>query len=225
MQSEQETAQRAEMLLHVDAPSAPSVSDESIENENVVGENAGDESVVDESVVDESVGDGNVGNGRVGEEPTGSAPQDLSMDEILREVDRTRGEEGPPVAERLTGAATHERHAAVLAGLPYQAFERVRDVLDVSVDDLAQVIGSSERTMRRRKDSGRLSRSESDALVRIAVAIERATRALGTTRGVRWLTTPHPLLSGERALDLLSTSAGASVVGDMLGGIEYGMPV
>jgi putative toxin-antitoxin system antitoxin component (TIGR02293 family) len=210
MQSEQETAKRAEMLLHVDAPPAPGVDDEGVDNERVG---------------DQSVGDGNVGNGRVGEEPTGSAPQDLSMDEILRDVDRTLGEEGPPVAEQLTGAATHERHAAVLAGMPYQAFERVRDVLNVSVDDLAHVVGSSERTMRRRKGSGRLSTSESDALVRIAVAIERATRALGDERGVRWLTTPHPLLHGERALDLLSTSAGASVVGDMLGGIEHGMPV
>ena len=147
------------------------------------------------------------------------------MDEILREVDRTLGEEGPPVAEQLTGTATHERHAAVLAGLPYNTFERVRDVLDVRVDDLAHVIGSSERTMRRRKESGRLTTSESDALVRIAVAIERSTQALGKRRGVSWLTTPHPLLSSERALDLLSTSAGASVVDDMLGGIEYGMPV
>lgn len=205
MQSEQETAERAEMLLHVDAPPASSIDDEGGDNE--------------------SVGDQSVGNGQVGDEPPGSAPQDLSMDEILREVDRTRGEEGPPVAEQITGTATHERHAAVLAGLPYQAFERVRDVLDVSVDDLAHVVGSSERTMRRRKESGRLTTRESDALVRIAVAIERATRVLGTTRGVRWLTTPHPLLRGERSLDLLSTSAGASVVDDMLGGIEYGMPV
>lgn len=149
----------------------------------------------------------------------------LSMDEILAEVERGREEKGAPVAERLLGVPAHKRHAAVLEGLPYQAFEDVRHALGVSSGDLARVIGSSERTMRRRKESGALKQQESDALVRVAAAFERATRALGEARAVRWLTSPHPLLGGERALDLLSTSAGAEIVDEMLGAIEHGMPV
>lgn len=184
---------------------------------------------------EEPASGGTTGDGATGEEATGdsrsTAPEGpaerraLSMDEILGEVERELEEEGPPVAERLTGAPRRTRHAAVLGGLPYEAFERVQEALGLSIGDLARVIGSSERTMRRRKESGRLTSSESDVLARIAVATEQAIGALGESRGVHWLTAPHPLLGGERALDFLSTSAGASVVEDMLGAIEHGMPV
>lgn len=115
--------------------------------------------------------------------------------------------------------------AAVRAGLPYAALEHVRDHLDASDDLLAQALGVSARTLKRRRETGTLTTDESDRLVLLAEIFAVARQALDSAEAAReWLRTPHSMLGGESPLDHMDTVAGMQEVKTMLYHIEYGMP-
>ena len=86
-----------------------------------------------------------------------------------------------------------------------------------------RLIDINERTAQRRKEQGALTAEESDRLARIARVTQRAVDALGDTEQARvWLRRPNRALHGVEPLELLRTDAGAELVTDELGRIEYG---
>lgn len=109
-------------------------------------------------------------------------------------------------------------------GLPLGTFDSVARVLSLSSDQLAEKLGISPRTLRdQRKKSGRLSKENTEKLVRIARVQVLAKRILASDEAVaRWLTTPAPALDGAAPLDLLDTETGARDVEAVLNGIAYG---
>jgi putative toxin-antitoxin system antitoxin component (TIGR02293 family) len=132
----------------------------------------------------------------------------------------------PPTATSILPEIGHDPVAAVRAGLPYAAFERVQEYRDVSDDRLAPILGVSSRTLRRRRGTGTLTTDESDRLVLLATIIALAQQALDSAEGARqWLRTPHSLLGGESPLDPMDTVTGMQEVETMLYPIEHGMPV
>lgn len=115
--------------------------------------------------------------------------------------------------------------AAVRAGLPYAALDRIQAHLEVSNARLAPILGVSPRTLRRRREAGTLTTDESDRLVLLAETIARARQAFDNAAAAReWLCAPHSLLGGESPLDRMDTVAGIEEVKAMLYHIEYGMP-
>jgi putative toxin-antitoxin system antitoxin component (TIGR02293 family) len=70
-----------------------------------------------------------------------------------------------PTAASLIPEIGADPVAAVRAGLPYAALEPVREHLEASDDLLAQALGISARTLRRRRKTGTLTPDESDRLV------------------------------------------------------------
>lgn len=115
--------------------------------------------------------------------------------------------------------------AAVRAGLPYTALERVQDRLEVSDELFAHVLGISSRTLKRRRKEGRLTTNESDRLVLLAEVTTLATQTFDSTETARrWLHEPHSLLGDESPLDHMDTITGIEEVKSMLYHIEYSMP-
>ncbi len=113
---------------------------------------------------------------------------------------------------------------AIRTGLPAGAFEGVARVLSLSVDELAAKLGISPRTVRdQRKKAGRLSRDNTEKLVRIA-RIQRQARKIFTTDDAvsQWLASPAPALDGVAPIDMLDTDVGAREVEAVLNGIAYG---
>ena len=115
---------------------------------------------------------------------------------------------------------------AVREGFPFDVYERLRARLGVSARELAGVLSIPERTLQRRRRAGRLTRDESDRLLRVARLLELAVMVFegDPVRAGRWLTAPKTLLGGESPLARADTEPGAREVEDMLYAIEFTMP-
>jgi len=135
-----------------------------------------------------------------------------------------------PGALRLLGGpgvvVTRQRGAAASGRglvLKYRAIERLGEFLETPVTQLMRVIDINERTAQRRREQGALTAEESDRLARVARVTDRAVEAFGDAEQARaWLQRSNRALEGAVPIDLLGTDAGAELVTDELGRIEYG---
>lgn len=131
--------------------------------------------------------------------------------------------------EPLPSAVLREPEAAyvidrVRVGLPMEEFYSMQDLLGLTEERLAGLLGMSRATLHRRKKTGNLDRSESDRLVRFARLFSRASSALGGLVGARsWLSAPAVAFHDECPLDFADTEVGAREVEALLGRIEHGV--
>lgn len=132
------------------------------------------------------------------------------------------GDEEESAVLREPEAAYVIRH--VREGLGFEEFHALQDMLGVTEERLAGLLGMSRATLHRRKKTGHLDRSESDRLVRFARLMSRATAALGGHEGARsWLSSPALAFGGELPLDFADTEVGAREVEALLGRLEQGV--
>lgn len=111
---------------------------------------------------------------------------------------------------------------AVRTGLPVGALERLHDLLDLPMQELAAVLGIPPRTLTRRRQSGRFTPDESDRLLRLARLAELALAVFEDAEAARtWLTEPKRLLGGEAPFAHADTGPGAREVEDMLYAVEF----
>jgi len=109
-------------------------------------------------------------------------------------------------------------------GLPMVEFDGARDLLQITEERLAGLLGMSRATLHRRKKAGALDRTESDRLVRYARLVSRACSALDGLPGARsWLLAPAVAFGGECPLDYADTEIGAREVEALLGRLEHGV--
>jgi putative toxin-antitoxin system antitoxin component (TIGR02293 family) len=109
-------------------------------------------------------------------------------------------------------------------GLPMAEFHALRDLLGLTEERLAGLLGMSRATLHRRKTHGTLDRAASDRLVRFARLLVRAADVLGSEKAARsWLAEPAIAFQGECPLDFADTEIGAREVEALLGRIEHGV--
>lgn len=111
-------------------------------------------------------------------------------------------------------------------GFTYSAFERFQRNTDLPYRLLAQIVEIPERTLARRKESGRFEPDETDRLVRTSRVFARAIELFeGNSENARhWLTNPVRALGGRTQLDFASTDVGAIEVDNLIGRLAYGIP-
>ena len=95
----------------------------------------------------------------------------------------------------------------------------------VSLALLASVIGIPERTLARRKTSGKLEADESERLLRISTLFEKCVELFegDVTAAVNWLTSPKKALNRQPPLLYARTELGAREVEDLIGRIDHGV--
>lgn len=109
-------------------------------------------------------------------------------------------------------------------GLPIEELDRLQASFAVAKDKLALMLGLSKATLRRRMDSGRLTTSESDRVVRFARLMGKAVEVMESEASARqWLNSPQIGLGGAVPLQYAETELGAREVEDLLGRVEYGV--
>lgn len=112
----------------------------------------------------------------------------------------------------------------IRSGLPYQAVERLREELGLSLSELADALSISTRTLNRRKRDDSLNPDESDRVFRIARVYAHALSVLeGRERAVAWFKKSNRALGGRVPLEMFDTDVGAEMVDDVLTRIEYGV--
>jgi len=133
------------------------------------------------------------------------------------------------VDERYKGSMLNEPEAAnmiekVRDGLPMSEFHALREMLGLSEERLAGLLGLSRATLHRRKVGGTLDRAASDRLVRYARLLSRAEAVFERADSARrWLSAPAMAFHGECPLDFADTEVGAREVEALLGRIEHGV--
>lgn len=111
----------------------------------------------------------------------------------------------------------------IKAGLPWAAFERLKDALEVSVAELCALTGIAQRTLNRRKDQP-FTPDESEKLLRFGRIYQKALETLESPEGARrWLKAPKTALGGLTPLVCTDTEAGAREVEALLHRLEYGV--
>lgn len=113
---------------------------------------------------------------------------------------------------------------AIKKGLPISTINKLQTVLDLSNIEVAQIAQVAPRTLLRRKQEGRLSKSESERIYQVAKLFTLAERIFGCKdKAKTWMKLAQPALGGHSPLEFCSTMVGAQAVEDLLGQIEYGV--
>jgi putative toxin-antitoxin system antitoxin component (TIGR02293 family) len=109
-------------------------------------------------------------------------------------------------------------------GLSIEGFDRLKEKLDVPTSQLAGATQIAERTLRRRREAGRLRPDESERLLRLARLFDRACEVLGSVERARmWMKEPLPVLGGRPPLAYADTEPGAREVERVLGRVAHGV--
>lgn len=112
-------------------------------------------------------------------------------------------------------------------GYPIDVAVRLQEVLGLSDEMMAEILGRSRRTYRRYRNADkRLGLSESERLFRYLRLLSRAEEVFGSQeKAAWWMNEPNAALDGREPVEVALTTPGAVVVEDLLGGLEHGFPL
>jgi putative toxin-antitoxin system antitoxin component (TIGR02293 family) len=130
------------------------------------------------------------------------------------------------IQARQAHSASELRAKDIREGISFERLEQVADRLDLTQETLTRILGTSERTLQRRRREGRLNPAESDRFGRLERLCEMALRAFDENEeeARRWLTTPKRAFDGETPVEHLDTEPGARAAQEMLVVIDQTIP-
>jgi putative toxin-antitoxin system antitoxin component (TIGR02293 family) len=106
-------------------------------------------------------------------------------------------------------------------GLSRTAFDRLKQITDLSSDQLGKTVRIPQRTLSRR---AKFKPEESERILRVASAFQKALEVLGgVDEARRWFVAPKRALGGRTPLEFCDTEPGAQEVEHLLGRIEHGV--
>lgn len=110
-------------------------------------------------------------------------------------------------------------------GFPFRTLGTFANVSGLAVSRVADVIGIPERTLARRRVSGRLAPEESERLLRVSRIFDKAVELFEGDRAAAmgWLNTPRPVLDEQSPLEYSRTEPGAREVENLIGQLEHGV--
>lgn len=109
-------------------------------------------------------------------------------------------------------------------GLSKKSLDHLMNHFDVTATEMAKMLHTSDRTMRRFTDASVLNPDHSERLIELAKVFAHGLEVFGSAPRLRkWFGSEVRSLGGRRPLDLLDTSLGISMVNDTLGRIEHGV--
>ena len=108
--------------------------------------------------------------------------------------------------------------------IPSNVLRIFRTSTDLTIDEIAMVVGISPRTIgRKEKSAAPLTTAQADRAMRLARVTHAAVDAIGDLqRAVRWLRKPHRALHGQAPLRLIASELGTELVFAALDRIAYG---
>lgn len=116
-------------------------------------------------------------------------------------------------------------HQALHNGVPYSVFKQLASIANLEHKALAEYLAIPQATLHRRAKQGRFKVDESDRLYRFAEILKSTTDLFEGDRqqARQWLLHPVKGLGGRRPVEMLTTSAEAGSVLDLIGRLEHGV--
>ena len=123
------------------------------------------------------------------------------------------------------GADLYQLIDSVEAGFPFTTIEKFQKVTGISLQSIARMLQIPDRTLARRRASGKLASDESERLLRLARVFEKAVALFEGDRPAanRWLSTPQKALGGKTPFNLARTEIGGKEVEALIGRLEHGV--
>ena len=120
-------------------------------------------------------------------------------------------------------ATDHDLREAIREGFPTAVVQELMRASGLGLNELAESLDLSARSLQRRRRTGHLARFESDRLYRLARIVALANQNLGNReRALRWLKRSNRALGGVAPIAAVDTEIGARQVENVLGRIAYG---
>ena len=125
----------------------------------------------------------------------------------------------------MTAASSSQLIRQVERGFSFKALHAIESRSGIALARIAAIIGIPERTLARRKASGRLTPDESERLLRISGVFEDALDLFegDVAAAVNWLIAPRKAFGNQSPLDYSRTELGAREVENLIGRLEHGV--
>jgi putative toxin-antitoxin system antitoxin component (TIGR02293 family) len=110
-------------------------------------------------------------------------------------------------------------------GFSFATLRNLESRSGIAISKIASIVGIPERTLARRKSSGKLTWDESERLLRISSVFEKAVDLFegDVAAASSWLMTPRKALGNRTPLAYSRTEVGAGEVQNLIGRLEHGI--
>lgn len=128
--------------------------------------------------------------------------------------------------KRDFGAIKNENDfiSLIRSGIPKQAMNHLMDVADLSLNEMAAIVHTSDRTLRRYGAQQKLSQEQSERMVEMARLYSRGEEVFGSMPEFKqWMDTVLLPLGNKKPKEFLDTSLGIAMIMDELGRIQHGI--
>ena len=109
-------------------------------------------------------------------------------------------------------------------GIPKQAMTHLMEIADITLTEMASIIHTSDRTLRRYTAQQKLSQEQSERMIEMAKLYTRGEEVLGSMEKFKqWMDTILLPFGNKKPKEFLDTSLGIGMIMNELGRIEHGI--
>ncbi len=112
----------------------------------------------------------------------------------------------------------------IRAGVPKKALDNLVEVTGIGNSEMAGIVRTSERTLRRYSANQKLNAEQSERVIELAKVYSRGEEVFGSLDSFReWMNSTVLAFGNKKPKELLDTSLGIEMIMDELGRIEHGI--
>ncbi len=118
----------------------------------------------------------------------------------------------------------HQYISLIRQGVPMQTLLHLIKTTDISASEIASILHTSERTLRRYTNDTLLNPEQSERIIELARLFSRGSEVFGSLDNFKtWMNSTIVALGNIKPKELLDTSLGIEILQEELGRIEHGI--
>lgn len=118
----------------------------------------------------------------------------------------------------------HQYISIIREGVKMQTLEHLMKATDISSNEMASIMHTSERTLRRYTSDTVLNPEQSERIIELARLFTRGSEVFGSLDNFKsWMNSTIIAFGNKKPKELLDTSLGIEILQEELGRIEHGI--
>jgi putative toxin-antitoxin system antitoxin component (TIGR02293 family) len=121
-------------------------------------------------------------------------------------------------------SADEDRLHLIKSGIPKSTLNKLLQTMDISLEDMADILHTTDRTLRRYTDATILNTEQSERILELAKLYSYGKLVFDSLPTFKsWMNIPIVALGNKAPMQFLDTSLGINMVTQVLGRIEHGI--